>query len=730
MADLTSTTLLETVFSGLTSTELKHYTARGMAYFDEFDATEVGGELRHQHSIDPLPFILSSDDSRLFAQSVIQWGQLLEASYHDLRGAQSLVVSAAIPAAALWRDAAIDPALNKLLQATRNPMSMMRLDLVKDRSSGWNVVSVGSGPPRGLGFALETRIIHGRIFSAVLNRSKVMRLAPFFRNLKQQWFTDALHHLDEPAVMIWTPGPVDPDYAEHIYLCRYFGYPLVESRDLTVRSGKVYLKMLGGLRPVDVLVRMVGDYAIDPLSGNPPAMDGVAGLVQAIRDSEVFVTNMPGTDVLEHPALLPHVAAAARELTGSNLLLPYKPQIDNTCTEPFWNDGAWTQQSYMVSIFAAKTEQGWECMPGGLSRPLIHGPQGLSLIHQGPCKDVWLMSTHAVPFVSLLPQRERPSDISRTNDLPSRVADDLFWLGRYSERAWVDLRFLGKWLEVSAEDGDESFQKRTRIIQDCVSSMEIGTPDLHAADAGKDWRLWNTLRDMEHIASRVRDRFSLETHHVIGNLSALVPSRSRKNLPLRETIEQASLNLAAFNGFTNEHMTRGSGWHFLDIGKRLERATLLTEAVAAFCAHEPEPDDLTMLLELFDSMITYRSRYYFAPELGPLLDLLILDESNPRSLAFQVLQLQEHLQKIPHNQNEAYRNDGERNVLRLLTNIRLAEGPQLALVSGRQHRPALDAFLASVLSDLNAISDAVHRIYLVKLEALQRIQAHDLADHS
>lgn len=737
MIDPTSATLLDAMFSRLSPTEIRGHVARSTSYFAD---PQPQPQPQTQHgapavsALDPLPFVVSRDAANLFSEAARQWGRLLEIAYRDVRGEQFLVEQGVIPGEVLWRDAGLDPAFNSLDSATRDPLGVIRLDLMQDAGGGWLLVGVESGVPNGLGYSLELRVIHGRVYSALSNRSRVLRLAPFFRSLKQNWFAAALHHREEPGVMFWTRGPVDPNYSEHVYLCRYFGYPLVESRDLTVGSGKLFLKMLGGLRPVDVLVRMVGDVYVDPLVGNPPPLEGVAGLVQAVRDGEVVVTNMPGSDVLSDQSLLPHLSSAAAEVLGSPLAIPYAPSCDNPAREPFWHGEEWVHLPFVVSLFAARTEQRWELMPGGIARPLQGerregGSDRASGIHPGEgCKDLWFLSPTSVPFVSLLPQRDRPSAISRTADLPSRVADDLFWLGRYSERAWVDLRFLGKWLQMSSGEHDESFQDRFEIMRACIAAMKIGDLEPSVSGTGFSWRLWETLRDMQGVASRIRDRFSVETHGVIGKLSALAHRVPQETSALRRVVDQGSLYLAALNGFTNEHMTRGAGWRFLDMGKRLERASLLVETVESFVEHEPGPDDLTLLLELFDSMITYRNRYYFAPELAPVLDLLILDESNPRSLAFQVAQILEHLERLPHPADEAYRSEGEHHALKLHTAISLAEGPALVGPPGGGKPTELAEFLTAVRSDLSAISEAINRSYLVKLEALQRMQALDGAE--
>jgi uncharacterized alpha-E superfamily protein/uncharacterized circularly permuted ATP-grasp superfamily protein len=671
-------------------------------------------------AIDPLPYLPSAEDLDSITRAASQWGRFFHAAYLDLRGGQE-AARKAIPAQALWEGALFDPAFNLAPYAKDTALGVVRLDLVKDESLGWRLIGAETGPIRGLGYALETRIAHGKAFGAALDRSRLVRVAPFFQGLKELWRGLALRNRDEPAVMIWSEGPESPDYAEQVYLCRYFGYPLVESRDLTVRSGRVYLKMLGGLRRVDVLVRAVRDRAMDPLMGNPPPESGVAGLAQAIRLGEVIVTAAPGADILGHPAMLSLSARYAAALGQEAPEAAYDPRPRHPERAPFRSLGAWEDRPMAVSVFAAKLGADWVAMPGGLCRPLqLLGDS--AIIDDGLRKDLWILSDESVPFVSLLPQRGHPSPITRAADLPSRVADDLFWLGRHSERAWADLRLLSKWLEVLQEAGSGESARRGGLVASCAEKLGSGRPRDARALSAAEWSLWSRLGEMERVAARVRDRFSLETHRVIDDLAAL----GRKGAAatgaeeVKGLLEGASRLLAAFNGYANEHMTRGAPWRFLDMGKRLERAQLLTLAVSHYCAATSDADELSVLLELFDSLVTYKARYYFMPETGPLLDLLLLDESNPRSLAFQAVQLLEHLESLPYSQEEAYRDEGERVALRLLSSIRTVEAPALAAGAGEANS-LLGVFAKETLRSLGDLSEAIQRRYLVKLEPLQRM---------
>ena len=671
--------------------EINAFIARSRASLLELGqgqtTSEAGADL------DPMPLWLSAEEGRLLARGAAQWGELLTTAYHSVWRDNSGL----LPDRVLWEDAHVDPGFFSLLPSGREPLTLVGLDLEKLVGGTWAVRSVITGIPRGLGFAVENRIVHKRILGNRLPRVQVDRLAPFFQTLKDQWSASALHHQEEPSVMVWTAGPADRHYFEHVWLARYFGYPLVESRDLTVRGGRVFLKLLGGLQVVDVLVRMVGDAHLDPLSGSG-SLEGVASLLNAVRDGAVHVTNAPGSDLLEHPAVFAHWGAAVRAL-GWSLDLPPTEGLE-TANEPFWDGQAWIPRPYSLRVFTVRTREGWELLPGGLAQA------------GGAYKDVWVVAEKAVPFVSLLPQKEKPSEIHRSADLPSRVADDLHWLGRYAERAWVDLRFLEKFCdlaEAGVEDG-----VGTAPLEKVADLLELRSPELGESGVGH-WRLWTDLTALEGVSRRVRDRLSLETHRIIGRFSqGLDPE-----LPLRERLERVSLLLAALTGLTLENLTRGPGWLFLDMGRRIERAALVTEAARAFVSLRPSDGVLGLLLELFDSGMTYRARYRLAPQLGPVLDLLLLDEANPRSLAFQVVRLSDHVAQLPRGDRKAYRSEEERAVLDLLTRIRLSDAGDWSL----EKSSSLTSFFDAVEADLSRLSEALLQGYLAKVEILSSLQA-------
>ena len=179
--------------------------------------------------------------------------------------------------------------------------------------------------PSGAGYALENRLVLSRMLPDVFRDCRVQRLAVFFRTLRETLRESAPHNRDNPRIVLLTPGPSNETYFEHAYLARYLGYTLVEGGDLTVRDNHVYLKLLGGLQPVDVILRRLDDDFCDPLELRGDSFLGVPGLIQAVRAGNVAVANALGSGLLETPALFPFLPGLCRHLLGEELRMPSVP---------------------------------------------------------------------------------------------------------------------------------------------------------------------------------------------------------------------------------------------------------------------------------------------------------------------------------------------------------------------------------------------------------------------
>jgi uncharacterized alpha-E superfamily protein len=337
-----------------------------------------------------------------------------------------------------------------------------------------------------------------------------------------------------------------------------------------------------------------------------------------------------------------------------------------------------------------------------------------------------------------LPGATQGVAISRaTFDLPSRVADNLFWLGRYLERvdsvARVSRAILSRLQEADRASGGVEVGVRTLCTLGHLPAR-LGAEGQGRSNDGRESELEREMLlmiygaeqksgvgwilDQTHrVAWLLRDRFSADAWRILNRFSQQFTTRpDDQPLQLASTrglLDDALMTLSAFSGLAAESMTRGDGWRFLEIGRRLERALQMIELLR----HGLRPDaadqsaDLQMLLEIADSSLTYRSRYLTSIQADLVTDLLLLDEANPRSAAFQLLRLREHVEELPKRPARERHSSEMKIVLRLLTAVQLAEAPDLNQADASGARPNFHNLLADLGNGLRALSETLSRHY-------------------
>jgi uncharacterized alpha-E superfamily protein len=306
-------------------------------------------------------------------------------------------------------------------------------------------------------------------------------------------------------------------------------------------------------------------------------------------------------------------------------------------------------------------------MPGGLTRISASPEQLIVSMQRGSgSKDTWVLTDGPVTQVTLLRPSNQIVRLERAAaEVPSRVADNLFWLGRYVERLEDTVRILRRVLMrlVGEETGMGENPEFTALVRLLVSldllpqgfREQFTMVMVEREVLGLIYQVHRlgTVREvlgrLKHIAFVVRVRFSADTWRIVNKLQVDArPGSGRVAVEALAALNALIVDLAAFSGMEMENMTRGHGWRFLDIGRRLERAVnIITLAQGSLAVHAEGLPILEPILEIADSIMTYRRRYFAQPQLPAVMDLLLADETNPRSLAFQIHALADHAAHLP-----------------------------------------------------------------------------------
>jgi uncharacterized alpha-E superfamily protein len=312
-----------------------------------------------------------------------------------------------------------------------------------------------------------------------------------------------------------------------------------------------------------------------------------------------------------------------------------------------------------LRVFAVATPDGWHVMPGGLTRIAVDGDsRDIAMQRGGRSKDTWVLSDTPInsAFTLLSSTVDAEALASSNATLPSRTAENLFWFGRYGERCDAAARLLrvalNHMLEETGKASDDALPalvlaRRLGLID---SIRDDPTYQLRRAAVHPQRALAERLRQLARVAFSLRDRMSNDNWRTLNRLTTDPVFSRRPSMPLTLAwLDRAVTGFMALSGFVLDGMTRGIGWRFVSIGRRIERLSTLC-SVLQVAMVEGRAHELDWLLDLADSSVTYRSRYVVEPEWLPVLDLLVRDEANPRSVAFQVKGLADFVARLETTQ--------------------------------------------------------------------------------
>jgi uncharacterized circularly permuted ATP-grasp superfamily protein/uncharacterized alpha-E superfamily protein len=409
-------------------------------------------------------------------------------------------------------------------------------------------------------------------------------------------------------------------------------------------------------------------------------------------------------------------------------------EVVRMSTTPVLREGRLEPAPFVLRVYATATPDGIRVMPGGFCRTSEKADvRAISMGEDACTSDVWVIASKPVERVSLMSGADDVKVRRILGHLPGRAADNLFWLGRYLERAESSLRLVRSLCtslmdsEAALHSTGETLARLQQLLVDGGALTKEGLETRRALDAGNDalhdeeaWgSVVNLVRKARRTASTMRERLSADFWSLLLDLETLLANGVRNILSEAEVLEQVETALqilAALAGLSQENMNRGPGWRFLDVGRRLERGINICRFTRALACEDATLDDLDLILDLADSQITYRARYLVGLSLAPVRDMVMLDGFNTRSMAFQVETLKGHLAALPVLLDDGMLEAPARILLPLAGKIEVEEAVRLTAAKVKAYEQAL-MDLSDAIADRYFLQGA-NAVPTVKLAAL------------
>ncbi|SPM37244.1 hypothetical protein MRAB57_5087 [Mycobacterium rhizamassiliense] len=764
-------------------------------------------------SLDALPIVLSAADWEVLEAGLVQRSRLLDAVLADLYGPRSLLTDGALPPELVFAHPGYVRAAAGVEVPGRHQLFMHGCDVSRLPDNSFQVNADWTQAPSGAGYALADRRVVAHAIPDLYERIAPRPTTPFAQALRLALIDAAPDVAQDPVVVVLSPGIYSETAFDQAYLATLLGFPLVESADLVVRDGKLWMRSLGTLKRVDVVLRRVDALYTDPLDLRADSRLGVVGLVEAQHRGTVTVVNTLGSGILESPGLLRFLPGLSERLLGEAPLLQTAPvywggignelshllanlssllikstvgcetlvgpalsasqrtelsarigkapwqwvgqELPQFSSAPTDHTGVLSSAGVGMRLFTVAQRGGFAPMIGGIGYVLAPGPAAYAM-QTVAAKDVWVRPTERVRAeIVTLPSAPAPvKTAAGTFGISSpRVLSDLFWMGRYGERAENTARLL-----IVARDRFHVYRHQQASEEsECVpvlmaalghiTGIDTGANHDHAeiiaivpstlwsltVDAKRPGSLVHSVDGLGLAARSVRDQLSNDTWTVlVGVERALMhPPEPPQSLAEADTLLASAhartlAGMLTLAGVASESMVRDVGWAMMDIGKRIERGlwltALLESTLIAARSAAAEQTIIESTVVACESSVIYRRRTVGQVSVAAVAELMLFDANNPRSLLYQVARLRADLKELPSSSGSSR---PERIVDEIGTRLRRSLPAELGRVDADGHRAKLAELLAAIHAELRDLAEVITETQLTLPGGMQPLWGPD-----
>lgn len=750
-------------------------------------------------NLDPIPLVLTSTEWEEISKGLKQRAKLLNLIFKDLYTEQRLIKEGIVPAEIIFAHKSFIPEVFNFENKDYYSMRFYAADISRGPDGKFWVINDRTQSPSGLGYAIENRLTMNSISDDLYPNVEILKMAKFIEGFKNMLKSLSSSNHDNPLIALLTPGPLNETYFEHSYISSFLDLTLVQGEDLLVKNNQLWLKSLNGLRKVDTLIRRVDSQYCDPLELRNDSQLGVAGLVNVIRKDNLSMINPIGIGILENIGLNPFMKNIAKFLLNEELILPQIAtwwcgqknelefvlkniknliikKIDRTdnievhfahkldevelnkliekiknnphyyvgqevidfSTTPSFTKGKIEPRNTVIRAFSYLEKNDYQVMPGGLIRV---SPSADSLVVSnqkgGTSKDLWILGKNE-DFKGNNIFKNRAFIDSRLENISTKRAENLFWLGRYLTRAITTARMvrfnLKNMLNLNRYDDNTNSKKTNTILNNALTHLTMSYPgflneELSSPlkeivslirDKNRIGTLSFTLSMLSNLNASVKNLLTMEAWRIYERMQKEWNSYNKREVFTYKDhineLDRLLIYLMAYRELIDESMFKEQGLILYDIGSKIEISQLLIAKLRSLLTLKLdkliEYDVLDSMLNSYESYNSYRAYYKSSLDLENVLDFLMFNTKYPKSLIYIITQLLSDLKELPRNINNSHLSNFEEPVFKVFSMITLSNTQKLLESDEEEYvYTQLDEFLSTISNLLTETSEELTKTY-------------------
>ncbi len=750
-------------------------------------------------NLDPIPLVLTSAEWEEISKGLKQRAKLLNLIFKDLYTEQRLIKEGIVPAEIIFAHKSFIPEVFNFENIDYYSLKFYAADISRGPDGKFWVINDRTQSPSGLGYAIENRLTMNTVSNDLYPNVEILKISTFIEGFKNMLKDLSSTNNDNPLIALLTPGPLNETYFEHSYISSFLDLTLVQGEDLLVKNNQLWLKNLNGLKRIDTLLRRVDSQYCDPLELRNDSQLGVAGLVNAIRKDNLSMINPIGVGILENIGLNPFMKNIAKYFLNEDLILPQIAtwwcgqkneldfvleniktliikKIDKTdnieiyfgnklsdeqindlivkikkhptyyvgqeiidfSTSPCFSKGQIELRNTVIRAFSYQHENKYHVMPGGLIR-VSPSKDTLVVSNQkgGTSKDLWILGKDDDLSANNIFKNRAFID-SRLENISTKRAENLFWMGRYLTRAITTARVirfsLKNMLNINRYDDNKNSKNASNILNIGLTHLTMTYPGFlneHPItpineiislikDKDRAGTLSFTIGLLSNLNASVKNLLTIEAWRIYERMQKdWNIYKKREVLTNKDHINELDkllIYLMAYKELIDESIFKEQGLILYNIGCKIEISQLLISKLRSLLTIKLdkllEYDVLDSMLNSYESYNSYRAYYKSSLDLENVLDFLIFNTKYPKSLIYLINELLGNLKELPKNIDNSHLSSFEEPVFKVFSMITLGSTQKL-LESEKEDfiYKDLDKFLADICDLLTQTSEELTKTY-------------------